>query len=109
MTAFLFGTGAPPGSGSRLSLVWRTGALALAILAISVAGQSSCTDCFRGTSGPCQQANKVCHQMKRGACPPGTAPCVPATGPDEMMDADSEDGDEVKANEDAGSEEGGDD
>jgi len=109
MTAFLFGTGAPPGSGSRLSLVWRTGALALAILAISVAGQSSCTRCFRGTSGQCIQANTVCHRMVNGGCPHGTTPRCPVTVPDEMMDADSEDGDEVKANEDAGSEEGGDD
>merc|ERR1711871_295665 len=103
MTAFLFGTGAPPGSGSRLSLVWITGALALAILAISVAGQSSCTGCFHGTSGQCKQANTVCHKMAHGRCPHGTTPCAPATVPDEKMDADSEDGDEEGGDDDAGS------
>lgn len=109
MTASLFGTGALPGSGSRLSLVWRTGALALAILAISVAGQSSCTNCWPGTSGPCLGPHRVC---SKAPCSSGTTRCAPATVPDmkeavpdmkEVMDAHPEDGDEVMANEDAGS------
>jgi hypothetical protein len=36
---------------------------------------TACTNCWPGTSGPCQQANSVCWNLLYGQCPTGTTLC----------------------------------